>query len=161
AGIGTARTARRQKGQPMGQLRSLLALTALLRPASSQTYTIAVAPRCDARNNEFFDASSLSCSACDDDSDGTGHNANKVPDTSALDRYGNALSCRCADGYAAAAEECSSSALLAGTCAGFTCSSCLADGNATYLDASSCAPCGNTTNGVSSSYGDCACHADS
>lgn len=56
------------------------------------------------------------CSWCC--SDGTGNNANKVPEVSSLDLYGNALACTCADGFIAQASTCSAGALLSGACAG-------------------------------------------
>lgn len=53
-----------------------------------------------------------------DNSDGTRSNENKVPDESTLDVYGNALMCKCAEGYSITAVSCSDGALRSGACAG-------------------------------------------
>lgn len=51
-------------------------------------------------------------------SDGTGNNGNKVPDISALDVYGNAVACKCADGFIIETNACSTGALQSGACSG-------------------------------------------
>lgn len=61
---------------------------------------------CDS-STEYLDTSSLSCTACADNSDGTGNNLHKVPDTDVTDSLGNPLRCKCADGYKKVTQSCS------------------------------------------------------
>lgn len=51
-------------------------------------------------------------------SDGTNTNNDKVADTSALDIYGNALLCKCAEGFRTVTMECFDGELQSGACPG-------------------------------------------
>lgn len=51
--------------------------------------------------------------------------------------------------------------MAAGTCVGFTCSSCLTSGYAAYRDGYACVTCDSTTSGLDTTAGDCTCAASS
>jgi hypothetical protein len=116
-----------------------IVLLATVQLAASQF--AALHESCDTAAGEFLDISSLECSSCADDSDGTGRNNHKVPNLQHLDSNGTALSCVCASSYRRIAEPCSFTALRSGTCTGFTCSACTTAANASsvaYSDSSAC-----------------------
>lgn len=64
-------------------------------------------PLCDS-TTQYFDIASMRCSLCADNSDGSGNNLYKIPDTSILDKDGNPLGCKCGPGYIQSPLACSS-----------------------------------------------------
>ena len=90
--------------------------------------------------SQYFDITSLQCYECVDSTESP--TANKVPDTSNLDQYGNALSCTCAPGFRVGLTNCGNGVVATSLniCPKFTCEQCPQD-EAPTADKTTCLPC--------------------
>jgi len=84
---------------------------------------------CDSGN--YYDTTSLRCKSCSDIDDYA------ELDLSDVNFAGEALGCKCLQGFTQASNDCSSD--QAGSCSAFSCSECTRE--ASYIDRSACVPC--------------------
>lgn len=82
---------------------------------------------------EYFDSAGFKCTVCND---GSLNYLNKIPDTSSLDVYGNAMQCTCPVGLKKLPETCVVSDLQSGECYDFKCDDTCSE--AVSLDKASC-----------------------
>eukprot|EP00939_MAST-03C_sp_MAST-3C-sp1_P000330 g330.t1 len=98
-------------------------------------------------SNEFFDTTAGTCVDCADYVTNPGISSlSRVADTSDVDVYGNAISCKCPDGSVKVESACSTSLSSSSfpSCADYTCSDTCTGQTIPSVDQSRCISCGGT-----------------
>ena len=104
---------------------------------------------CASQGKAIYDTLDGTCKDCA---------AGMVADPSVLDSVGNAVQCKCAQGYYSGSVNCFGT--TDGSCKKLTCTQCsVTDSNkpTSHSDGSGCAACGASTSGFSSSKQECEC----